>query len=59
MTTYYAAQFGIALSVVKISPGGFTHPKAKKNENLIHQTTNESMTTNGDLRQRRIENLTA
>lgn len=58
MSTYYAAQFGIALSVVKISPGGFTHPKAKPIENLIHQTTNPSM-TNGDLRQRRIENLTA
>lgn len=59
MTTYYAAQFGIALSVVKISPGGFTHPKAKNNENIIQQTRNESITNNGDLRQRRIENLTA
>lgn len=59
MTTYYAAQFGIALSVVKISPEGFTHPKAKKDENVIHQTRNESYTTNGDLRQRKIENLTA
>lgn len=31
MITYYAAQCGIALSVVKISPNGFTHPKAKIN----------------------------
>lgn len=59
MTTYYAAQFGLALSVVKINPDGFTNPKAKKNESLIHQTTNSSMMSNSDLRQRRIENLTA